>query len=570
MKITLINPPVNPKYGTLSYYPPLGLLYIASLLKEKGHEVFFIDADNQGLSYEEIRDMVNQTKSEIIGITSLTSQLMEVYELSKHLKESRNELSIIVGGPHPSALPIDVLRECKYIDAVVIGEGEYTFLEIVERIEHGFDYYDVKGIASCTNGEIRITEQRELIEDIDELPLPAYELVESFLDYPGTYPTKQHPSMYIMGSRGCPFKCSFCSDAVWKGTIRKRDPKKIVDEAEVLIKKYGIKEIFFQDDTFNIDLDWFSAICNEIIKRNLHTMCTFKCPMRANQKLISDEIISLAKKANFWVVFFGVESGSQKVLNDVNKNLNVDEIVRAFSIVHKWGIKTIASFIVGNYPENEKSVFESISFGKNLHSEYINAALLIPYPGTPIYSQLMSENRMKHSFLEYKIGEEIFFHPQIPEGEMKRGVELFNSSFPECNQNTDLYLPSMFPLSKKNIAICLKVIDQPDSVESDKIFYIQVQLFNYGEECLKSFNPNPVFLSYHWKDTNGDTFLFDGIRTPIKPMLKPKNNKKIRMEVLSPVKPGKCFLEITMVQEGCFWFEEVCNSLPKHIHMEIK
>jgi len=567
--ITLINPNVNPEYGTLSYYPPLGQLYIASFLRENGYPVNFIDADNQDLSHEEIIEVIQNNDSKIIGITCLTAQLNEVYKLSEFLKTSDQEYTIIVGGPHPSAIPVEVLNECKYIDVVVIGEGEHTFLEIVQKIENGFEYNDVQGIASWVNGEIIISEPRILIKDIDELPLPAYDLIESFHDYPGTYPSRDFPSMYIMGSRGCPFKCSFCSDAIWKGSLRKRDPIKIIDEAELLITKYGIKEIFFQDDTFNIDKKWFSSICNEIIKRDLQNKCTFKCPMRANKNLISDEIFSLAKKANFWIVFFGVESGSQKVLDEIDKNLTKDEIIRAFAIARKFGIKTIASFIIGNYPEDKNSVYESIAFAKEINPDYIGAALLIPYPGTQIYSHLKEEKRMTKSFLEYKIGEEIFIHPNIPEGEMKRSTELFNMSFPECNQNTDLYFPSMVPLDRQNVLISLNITQTLSIVKNNEIFTIPVTLSNHGMDPLNSFNPNPVFLSYHWKDDSGIIYIHDGIRTPIKSMLKPNKTKRIQMKIMSPDKPGNYILEITMVQEGCFWFEDILESLPIQINMQV-
>ena len=189
--------------------------------------------------------------------------------------------------------------------------------------------------------------------------------------------------MYVMGSRGCPFNCSFCSDATWKRTLRKRDPGKIVDEAELLITRYGIRELYFQDDTFNVDKTWFSSICNEIISRGLHKKCTFKCPMRANRNIVTDELFALAKKANFWMVFFGVESGSQKVLNEVCKNLTKEEIVRAFTIARKWGIQTYASFMVGNYPEDLDTVSESIAFAQEIRTRSCRGSTPYPVPRNP-------------------------------------------------------------------------------------------------------------------------------------------------------------------------------------------
>ncbi|RQD88599.1 radical SAM protein [Methanosalsum natronophilum] len=606
--ITLINPNVNPDYGTLAYYPPLGLLYIASVLRKNGHNVHFIDADNLGLDDSDIIERIKTSNSTIIGITCLTAQLSEVYELSRHLKQHDQDLKIIVGGAHPSAEPFDVLNDCKYIDIVIIGEGEYTFLELVQRIELEQEYQDVHGIASRIDGTIIISNPRILMHNIDEIPIPAYDLIESFLYYPGTYPTKHYPSMYVMGSRGCPFKCSFCSDSIWKGTLRKRDPIKIVDEVELLITKYGIKEIFFQDDTFNIDTAWLKTICHNIIKRNLHTKCSFKCPMRANKNLINDDIFSLLKKANFWMVFFGVESGSQSVLNGVSKGLIKREIERAFKIAKKWEVKTYASFMIGNYPEQNGTIFETIEFAKKIDPDFFGIALLIPYPGTPAYSQLIHEKRIIRSFQDYRIGEELFIHPNIPEGGMKRGIELFNTEMalfksieeksiectivnrikhylrdtlskqnPDLNRivthlqpiNNSLYAQTMLPISKPDISIEIDT-NNIREIKAGELFYVEIYITNNCGEVLKSYPPNPVLVSYHWRDKRGEYVIFNGLRTVIKPMILPNNKIKIKVKILAPEASGDYYLEITCVQEGVFWFEERCKNLPIIIEFYVK
>lgn len=560
--VTLINPNVNPVYGTLAYFPPLGLLYIASYLRNDGHTVNFVDADNLGLNHEDILEVVRKNDSTVVGISCMTTQLQQVYDLASFLKRANPNYIIIVGGPHPSAMPVQTLQECSDIDIAVIGEGEITFSELVGRIGSDSEYSDLKGIASRVNGEVVLTTPREFISDIDALPIPAYDLVESFLYYPGTSPSKEYPSMYVMGSRGCPFTCSFCSDAIWKRTLRKRDPQKIIDEAELLITKYGIKELYFQDDTFNVDKTWFSSICNEIIKRGLHKKCTFKCPMRANKNIVTDELFSLAKKANFWMVFFGVESGSQKVLNEVCKSLTKEEISRAFAIARKWGIQTYASFMVGNYPEDQETVAESIAFAKEIKPDYAGAALLIPYPGTPVYRQMAEESRITRSFPEFRIGEESFNHPRIPEGEMQRTADHLNQVLADLTKKKGVQVPNMLPLKRSKVSVRLSAGELPGSVTPGEMFQVQVMVSNDGSEALRSLQPNPVHLSYHWKDARGGVVQFEGMRTALKPMVLPGMAKKIHMSIIAPGDPGMYQLEITMVQEGVFWFEKILRNFP--------
>ena len=367
-------------------YPPLGLLYIASVLIENKHNVSIIDADIDDLSLEDIKQQIKIHSPDVVGITSNTFQIKSAFETANAVKYIDSSIIVILGGPHPSIVQKEIFDTCKAIDIAVIGEGELTMVEILQAIEKNDNFSEIKGISYKDNGEIKINPPREFIDDLDTLPFPALELVMPIERYPGPRPTGAKPTIQIMASRGCPFKCTFCSNPVWGNTVRHRSPESIIGEINWLYTKFNVKEIFFQDDTFNLNREWFEKICHGIINNGFNDKILFKSPFRVNKKLVDEDILKLARKAGFWMIFYGVESGNQDMLNITQKGTTLKEIERAFKLTKKAGIKALASFMIGNINETPETIKDTIDFAKKIDPDYFGFAIATPYPGSEFYN----------------------------------------------------------------------------------------------------------------------------------------------------------------------------------------
>ncbi|MFQ5353911.1 MAG: B12-binding domain-containing radical SAM protein [Thermodesulfobacteriota bacterium] len=394
MKIALIN--TNTRYTGELYttLPPLGPLYIASYLKEHGHEVIFIDADIDDLSHEQIGTILKKERPSLIGITMNILMVKAGYELAQYLKQHM-DIPIVVGGPYPSAVVGQVFKECAEIDFVVNGEGEQTVLELVEHLEGSRKLADINGLCYRVKDEIHNNKLREYIADLDTLPFPDFELIDNLKKYKGTYPIGDQPSLLIFGSRGCPFSCTFCNDSVWRSKNRKRSPENVVKEIVMLQERYGVREIFFQDDTMNLDRKWFEDICDLIIEAGLNKKISFKAPFRANRKLIDEALLKKAHEAGFWMLFYGVESGDPRILSKISKGITREEIERAFTLTKKAGMRTLASFMIGNLEEDRESILNSLKFFKKIDPDYGGFAIATPFPGTALYIEGLKKGLLK-------------------------------------------------------------------------------------------------------------------------------------------------------------------------------
>lgn len=402
-RVLFINPSTRHHGTCLTVYPPLGVLSLSATLREAGHEVKFLDADIEEVGLVGIQRQVMDFVPQVVGITMNTLQSKSALEIAEAIKRADKNAMIAVGGPHPSALKDEILNSCRAIDAVVYGEGEATTTELVRAVEEGRSLEGIKGVCFREEGGVMINPPREPIEDLDSLPRPALDLAMPIRKYPGSYPVGARPTIQIMASRGCPFHCTFCSNAVWGRRLRVRSPESILEEIEDLEKDYKVREVFFQDDTFNMNRDWFEAICNGLIERGLNEKMVFRAPFRANERLVDRDMLKLAKQAGFWMIFYGVESGSQEILDSIKKNLKKEEIERAFSLTKKAGIKTYASFMIGNLGEDRKTVRETMDFALKLNPDFYGFAMATPYPGSELYEVAQKDGLIKSGFEGYAL-----------------------------------------------------------------------------------------------------------------------------------------------------------------------
>ena len=405
-KTLLINPdtPRLYQFGGASGFP-MGLGYIAAVL-EKDFDVSIIDIGAEGVSSDQLKERISAIKPKIVGITSDTLSFQRAIDIATLVKRVNKDVTIVIGGAHANAMPDYPLKyDC--FDISVYGEGERTAVELWDRIEKGQSYENIKGICFRKNDEIMVNPPREFIENLDELPYPARHLFP--MDkYTGDDTLETHPVYSINTSRGCPYSCAFCSNNVAFGRkYRYRSAKNVVDEIESLIHRYAVKGIYFREDLFTANRQRVVDICNEIIKRGLHF--NWECESRINT--VDEELLQTMKNAGCELIWFVVESGSQRVLDILNKQIKLAQTREVFDLCHKIGIKTGASLIFGIPGETREEMQKTIELAEDLKSKckWIGFVVFTGFPHSPLYEFVrqnnMVEKEVNHGILIAKTDE---------------------------------------------------------------------------------------------------------------------------------------------------------------------
>jgi radical SAM superfamily enzyme YgiQ (UPF0313 family) len=378
---------VNPRYGRLFQRikgsewiaPPLGLAYLAAVLEKAGHEVKIFDMQVEKTT---INDALKPFGPEVVGVYFSTPFFTDVIKVLTEVKQFNPKIVTMVGGPHPTVLPEETAKqEC--IDFVVFGEGEETIIELIQKYK-GKELTDIKGIAYKKNRKVIVNPPRPLIKNLDQLPFPAHHLLKI-----GEY---SHPLMHgrkimsILTSRGCPYCCIFCNKSIFGSYFRARSAKNVVDEIEILVKKYGIDEIHIIDDNFTVNRKRVIEICEDIIRRNLKIKWSTPNGIRADT--VNRRLIKLMKRSGCYSLSFGIESASPKILESINKNIKLSTIKKVFKICRSEKIETIAFFIIGFPGETAEDIQKTIDFAKDIKPDVADFHTLIPLPGTPVYKYL--------------------------------------------------------------------------------------------------------------------------------------------------------------------------------------
>ncbi len=378
MKTLLVYPRFFP-YSS----PPLGLVYIAASMRKAGLKMELFDGTFR--TKEDFMKKVKSYRPDIIAFTIMTRNLRDVKELIKQIREFDRNIKTVAGGPHPSVMPEDMMNNYD-IDIVVVGEGELTMVELVKALENRNPLETVKGIYYKENGAIKTTGCREPIENLDALPFPARDLLD-MKKYLGASIgrsswTVPRPSTTIITSRGCPYSCTFCAARLIHGKkVRKRSPENIVDEIEELVTRYKIRGLWINDDSFTVDKKWVMGIMYGMKERGIEL--GFGCNTRVN--LVSAELLKEMKKGGCRFISFGVESGSQYVLDKyLKKRISLNQVERAFRLASRAGIVTQATFMVGTPGETIHDIHQSLLFAKRIKPDSIQVAITTPLPGTEI------------------------------------------------------------------------------------------------------------------------------------------------------------------------------------------
>lgn len=402
MKIILINPMFTNyggQEGPGGCMPPLGLGYVASYLRSKDVEgkfnISILDAEALKYSYEQITDFIRRELPDVVGITTNTPAFYHVIKIAEICKEIKKDILVVVGGPHPSALPEDTVK-LDVIDFAVVGEGEETFFNLINAISEHKPLDNVDGIFYKSNGVVIRNRPRRVIDDLDRLPFPARDLMPHHLYYPAlTKRVSLFNATSISPGRGCPFNCTFCAaKIVWGRGHRSRSPANVVDELEYCVKHMNIREFTFTDECFTINKNNVISLCNEIKRRALDI--AWVCTSRVDVK--DKNIFSIMKSAGCREVSFGVESSSQKILDSIKKKTTVKQAKDTIKFVNKIGLKVHASYMIGNIYETEETIKETIALSKELNTDITVFFVTSPYPGTELYDEALRKGFLKKDF----------------------------------------------------------------------------------------------------------------------------------------------------------------------------
>ena len=387
MKITLVNPPYPPNAHSHPPFIPLGLAYLGAVAEQAGHSVTVIDCQGERLNYESFRQRIAGVPSDVVGVTSTTLLYNSAKTIMEVAKEVHPNAINMIGGSHVSFWDENALKETKAFDLIVRKEGELTFLELLDRIQANKGFEDVLGTTVRTKNGIQRNEDRPFLHDLDSLPSPAYHLLP--LD---SYHRMGKTIFPIVTSRGCVQWCDFCSTVRMFGRgYRVRSPKKVVDDMEMLHGKYGESQFTFYDDAFTINRNHTLEMCADIKARKLDV--EWDCETRVDA--VDKELLEKMRDAGCITIWFGVESGSEKILDKMHKKINREQVREAFKMAQKVGMMTIASAVIGFPGETEETAWETINFINSLNPDDIGCYIATPYPGTPMYEEVIKNGWLR-------------------------------------------------------------------------------------------------------------------------------------------------------------------------------
>jgi anaerobic magnesium-protoporphyrin IX monomethyl ester cyclase len=389
LRVLLIDPKVNLPIDVRSS-PSLGLAYLAAVSEQRGDDVRVLDMQSDDVS---LRQVAAEHPPDVVGITATTVQIESAWRVARELRQL-TEAPIVLGGPHPTVLPAESVQRPE-VDIVVRSEGELTWIDLCDHLENGQPLDELPGITYQHEGKVIHNPDGAVIQDVDTLPFPAYHLYR--MDrYSNLQPTLDHvdgPSYPILSSRGCPYRCNYCSQILPRGW-RARSPESVVSEWRWLVKDLGAAEIGVLDDSFNIDRQRALEICDRIIAEGLnHVPWIMINGIRAN--LADETLLGRMREAGCIRTAFGVESGNQRILDTViHKQLTLDQVREAFKAAKAVGMETIGFFIIGLPGETEETMEDTICFACELDPVVANFSMATPFPGTEMYDQVLAQGRL--------------------------------------------------------------------------------------------------------------------------------------------------------------------------------
>lgn len=431
MRLLLIDPhhPFDVYASTIfsgPSHPSLTIATIAGAAKEAGHEVRVLDLRKSANPEAETLKTIAEFEPEVAGITAYTLTFLPAARLAEAVRRARPQTMLIAGGIHPSVEPEETLAKSVF-DAAVIGEGEDTLREILT----GVDLAAVPGlILRGESGPVR-TPPRAPIANLDDLNFPAYGLfpLERYFVKQPLWKSKRIVSAET--SRGCPYHCTYCtSRSVFGGHWRPKSPARIMEEIDRILA-LGIEEVHFQDDVFTTRIDRAKEICRAIIGSGKKIHWELTNGIRIDR--VDDEFLALAARAGCYRIYYGIESGDPRVLEDVGKSIDLSLAPRVFRMTKERGIEALAFFVLGLPEDTKETLDATIRFAPTLRADYTRASILVPFPGSPIFKKWKAEGRiLSEDWTRYhfhEMGSLPFRHPHLTDAEIFSAYRRFYRRF---------------------------------------------------------------------------------------------------------------------------------------------
>lgn len=408
MNIALIYPLLSRKRSLVDenkqYWPPLGLAYIAAVLEKNGHRVEIIDRDvllhKNSLSFaradEDTLGAIRRLKTDMVGFSATTPNTIDVFELSEKIKKISGDIKVILGGPHATGEPEETIKLAGNVDALCRGEGELTMLDLAS----GKSIRETAGLSFKSGTKIEHNTDRPLIKDIDDIPMPAHHLLDmEFYLRPSRF-TSRNLSLRttsIFTARGCPYRCSFCAGPlIFSGKVRFHSAQRVIAEVERLITDYRVEALYFAEDMFLSDKRRAHEILELFIRGGINRKIRWFAQAKVN--VIDRDLLMLMKTAGCVGIEYGFESGSQDILNKMNKKSSVEDNIRAAKLTEMVGLRYQANIIAG-YPGETKSDFEkTIAFLKKIRPGNIGFNMFMALPGTAEYVRLKKDGLVSYDW----------------------------------------------------------------------------------------------------------------------------------------------------------------------------
>ncbi|MEI7893326.1 MAG: radical SAM protein [Myxococcales bacterium] len=387
MEVLLLTPPhvaadCNPYSRTGAILPPLGLLYLAAyLLRERPDcSVRVIDAASHAMTDAEFRRRLGAYQPALVGMTVYTTSFSRSLNAARHIKELFPKTVLVAGGPHPTIRPHELL-ESPHFDMAVVGEGEEPLVQIVDRLANGDSYDGVPGLVYWKDGALVTSNAARSRLDPDKLPMPARDLVDMSMYRPAYGVFRRLPATNMITTRGCAFRCSFCSKSIFGSKVRYLSPERVMVEIHTLVRDYQIREICFNDDSFTMHRGRTEAICDLIRASGLDL--TWTCNTRVN--LVRPDLLARMRASGCTSVGYGIESGNEAVLATISKGISLDAARDAVRWTQDAGIEARASFILGLPGETRETINQTLAFSHALNADFVIYNVAIPIPGTGVY-----------------------------------------------------------------------------------------------------------------------------------------------------------------------------------------
>lgn len=382
-KIALVNPTQPGAYSQ----PPLGLALIGAVLEKEGYQVSIVEANALKLQPKDIVPLVNDAS--VVGLTAMTPTINMAIAIAREIKKAYPHLPVVLGGAHATLLPKETLVTAPEVDIIIRGEAEKTVIELMKALENKQSLSGIAGISYRKDGEVITNQPWTGSIDLDSLPFLAYHLLPWRKYRPHPPHGRALPFAAIITSRGCPYKCCYCSKPVFGTKFRGQSPKRVVEEVAYLYKKFGIKEFAFYDDVFTLDKKRAYGIADGIIKSGLKIY--WSCETRVN--LVDKELLQHIKKAGCYSIAYGIESGSPEVLSTIDKGISLEQVEQAVRLSREAGLQTIGYFMIGSPGESPQTIRQTINFAKKLKLDFAQFSVTTPFPGTQLYELYLSERK---------------------------------------------------------------------------------------------------------------------------------------------------------------------------------